>query len=79
MDALLKRPIFFAILAGMLTAAPPSQSTPPRFEDFPVITVYRGSVRPPYLAIQTGFKERIYAVSLIQYSVAVQNPMQESG
>jgi hypothetical protein len=57
MDALLKRPFFIAILGGILTAAPPPQSTPPRFEDFPVITVYRGG--RPILAIQTDFKERI--------------------
>lgn len=47
MDALVKRLVFIAILGGILTAAPPPQSAPPRFEDFPVITVYRGSVNPP--------------------------------
>ena len=47
MNSIVKWPLFIAVIGWTLRAAPPPPSAPPRFEDFPVATVYRGPVKPP--------------------------------
>jgi hypothetical protein len=42
-----KRAIIVAIFGWMMADAQTAHGKPPRFEDFPVVTVYHGSVKPP--------------------------------
>jgi hypothetical protein len=44
---LVKLAVFIAILGWIVAAAQTVPSIPPRFEDFPVSTIYRGHVRAP--------------------------------
>ncbi len=56
MNALVRRVAVIAILGGVASAAQTAPSAPPRFADFPILTVYHGAVKPPELGNRARFQ-----------------------